>query len=523
MFIPAQDTQKDQKEKARIAAVNAFGIIIASMLSLYTAYYIYAGNTEIVFALLGVIFICLIPPVLNLFRLHNLARFVYNFNAAPCIYYHVFLIGPGMGIELFHILTLAYPFIFLRKEESRWMIFFFIYNMGFLFLTEFAPLTLIDPIEMSARTAIFVKASIFAFCSLHAGIFFYLYYRSIDSTEKTLTDAKNAAEKANKAKQDFLAAMSHEIRTPLNVVVSIANMLSEESVKNDKKLIESLRFSSDHLMNVINEILDFSKLEAGKIQLDKNPVNLQEFVQNIVSSYQVTAREKGLDLTIEIDTDIYSGFLVDEVRLNQILGNLLNNALKFTHQGSVKLHIALIEDQQRHQLLKFSVIDTGIGIPEGELSSIFSSFTQLSASITKKYGGSGLGLNIVVALLELHQSSLNVSSEPGKGSSFSFEITLEKSLLADLEEEKSIQLKPLNILVVDDYALNALIIKKTLSNWGMVVTTAESGKEAIASVMEQEYQLILMDIHMPEMDGVETTKRIRALNGRIDTPIYALT
>lgn len=512
-----------QKDKARIVAINVFGIGISAMLALYLLYFLFIGNIEIAYALALVVLICLLPPILNYLKYHKFARFLYNFNAAPFIYYHVYLVGPGMGIELFMILTFSYPFIFLKRSESKWMIFFFIYNTIFLFLTGFVPIPVIEPLNLSSITTTFLKASIYVFCCLHAGIFYYLYYKSIDTTEKELINSKNAAEKASIVKQEFLASMSHEIRTPLNVVVSIANMLSDKDAKPEKELINSLKFSSDHLMKVINEILDFSKLEAGKIELDKNPVNLKACIHNLFEAYKISALEKGLSLNINIDQKIGAVFILDDLRLNQILGNLLSNALKFTHEGSVSLNAELIKESIDYQIIRLSISDTGIGIPKEKLSSIFSSFTQLSANITKKYGGSGLGLNIVVGLLKLFHSELKVESEIGRGSTFSFELQLEKSDISQIEERIETPLKPLKILVVEDYQLNAFIIQKMLKNWGMHIEIAESGKEAIAFIQRKHFDIVLMDIHMPEMDGIETTQQIRLMEQFNNIPIYALT
>ncbi|MEL6557761.1 MAG: ATP-binding protein [Bacteroidota bacterium] len=522
-MITTSKHENSQKDQARIVAINVFGIGISAMLTLYALYFLFIGNIELAYVLAFIILICLLPPLLNYLKYHKAARFLYNFNAAPFIYYHVYLIGPGMGIELFMILTFSYPFIFLKRSESKWMIFFFIYNTIFLFLTGFVPLSIIEAINLSEVTTTVVKVSIYVFCCLHAGIFYYLYYKSIDTTEKELINSKNAAEKASIVKQEFLASMSHEIRTPLNVVVSIADMLSGKDAKPEKELINSLKFSSDHLMKVINEILDFSKLEAGKIELDKNPVNLRDCIQNLFSAYKISANEKKLSLNIEIDQSIESVFMLDELRLNQILGNLLNNALKFTHEGSVSLKVELIKESADDQLIKLSISDTGIGIPKEKLSSIFSSFTQLSANITKKYGGSGLGLNIVVGLLKLFNSELLVESEVGKGSVFSFELLLEKSGIDQTEESIEAPLKPLKILVVEDYQLNAFIIQKMLENWGMHIDIVESGKEAIARIQQKTFDIILMDIHMPEMDGIETTEQIKVMEKFNHIPIYALT
>jgi len=405
------------------------------------------------------------------------------------------------------------------------MIFFFVYNSIFLFLTEYVPLTFVVPIDFTENSMVISKFSIYLICCLHAGIFYYLYYKSVELTEKELIDSRNAAEAASRTKKDFLASMSHEIRTPLNAVVSISTLLSQKNEEEQEELIGSLKFSAGHLMNIINEILDFSKLEAGKIFLDRNPINLKELVNNICKSYSVIAEEKGLKMHLEIANELHETMLLDEVRLTQVISNLLNNALKFTHSGEVRLRLSLQDENEEHQEVKFSIIDTGIGIPEEEVSSIFSSFTQVSNNFTKKYEGSGLGLTIVVEILKLFDSTLAVESTLGVGSTFSFVTSLEKTNLEVQKEEEvaTDSFDQLQILVVEDYSLNALVIKKTLAGWGIAVEIANSGKEALEKFQPKIFDLILMDIHMPEMDGIETTRRLKKMPLYDGTPIYALT
>ncbi len=518
------DTGQSKKDKARISAINIFGFGVSGLLLVYAIFFIIQGNQRGALIIFAVIVVCLLPPILNYFNYQKAGRYLLNVNSAPAIYYYIFLIGPGLGIEYFMILTFSYPFIFLKKEEKYSIVFFFFYNSIFLLLSEFVPLTFIDPIAIAPEIALFIKFSITVICCIHAGLFYYLFYQSIDLTESELINAKNDAIKASKAKRDFIASMSHEIRTPLNAVVSISKLLSEGNTNDNSDLINSLKFSSDHLMNIINDILDFSKLEAGKISLDMNPIDLKRLISNIKNAYHIIANEKNISIELDIDKTLNKTYLLDELRFTQIIGNLINNAIKFTHEGSVRIVIKKINSTTDKDHIAFSIIDTGIGIPSDRINSIFSSFSQLSSSITKKYGGSGLGLSIVTELLKLFDSRIMVQSTLGKGSEFTFKLLLER---VQVSTEKNLNkivldLKNQKVLVVEDYQINAMVIKKTLSKWGLQVDIAESGKEAIIKYQKNQYDLVLMDIHMPEMGGMETTKRIKKLKNYQNTPIYAL-
>ena len=337
---------------------------------------------------------------------------------------------------------------------------------------------------------------------------------------------KKMAEQASKMKEDFLSTMSHEIRTPLNAVITITSLLKERSKKDEKQLLDSLKFSANNLMLIINDILDFTKLDAGKVKLELHPTRLNVLVEKITNTYSSMAQEKGLKLSAEIDEWLSEAYLMDEIKISQMLANLISNAIKFTEKGSIEVRISKVAEEKRVDTIRFKVSDTGMGIPKEDREVIWESFTQPKQLTTRTEGGSGLGLSIVKKLLKLHKSDISLKSEPGKGSEFWFDLMLEKAAAEPKpSEEHTDQLKGLKVLIADDMMVNAMVAGKLLSTWGMEIDHANDGFEAITMSEKTRFDFILMDIHMPELDGFEATKRIResADNPNQETPIFALT
>lgn len=341
-----------------------------------------------------------------------------------------------------------------------------------------------------------------------------------------LIEKNNRAEEAARVRQEFLSTMSHEIRTPLNAITTIVSMLSERSNDEDKKLIHSLKFSSNLLMWIINDILDFTKLDLGKMMLEPNPVQLEPLMQNLRKSYKYQASEKGLQFRLRSNIPSDSCYLIDQTRLTQILGNLISNAIKFTASGQVELVVDIVRKGKINDKVLFQVIDTGEGIESKDLTKIFESFSQIKNTITRKEGGTGLGLAIVKNLVRLHNSDIVVASEAGKGTTFSFVLKLKKST-EFVESKKEVahnNLENKTILLAEDNAINALIATRLLSQWGIVTTHAKNGVEAVKMAQSQPFDFILMDIHMPEMDGFEATAQIRTGDSvNRNQPIFALT
>lgn len=354
----------------------------------------------------------------------------------------------------------------------------------------------------------------------------YLFQQAFinNIAEKETLNAKLqvAVEDANlaaKSKSDFLSTMSHELRTPLNSVIGMTDLLLDDINENDRlENLRILKFSAVSLHSLINDILDFNKLGSEKIGLEDLSVDLNLLICDICSGLRFQAQEKGINLILKIDEQIKDKLLItDPTRLTQIIYNLVGNAIKFTAQGSVSIYLDVVNVDCDSIDIKFSVIDTGIGISSQEQEIIFEPFIQASSSTTRKFGGTGLGLSIVKQLLLLFNSSIEVESEAGEGSKFFFQISFK--LNRQPFDEKLTKVSPyydlstLRILIVEDNSMNRLLLKKVLYNWKNEPDFAVNGKEAIDCASSKVYDVILMDIHMPIIDGYEAARAIRNIAG----------
>jgi len=343
--------------------------------------------------------------------------------------------------------------------------------------------------------------------------------------------ARKHAEEAAVSKQQFMSTMSHEIRTPLNEVIGITNLLYQSDPREDQmEFIKTLRFSANHLLTLVNDILDYNKIESGKIVFEKTEFDLTNLLEDTRRSYSLRAQEKHVDFLFEKPDSIPENVIGDPIRLNQILTNLLSNALKFTLTGHIALKIVIAEKKENKIVLEFSVADTGIGIANDKLEEVFESYAQASTDTTRIFGGTGLGLAICKRLVELQGGRIWVVSTPGKGSTFSFTIDF---VIPDNQSKKSDTgttdaMKGLvgkKILIAEDNKINFFVANKFLESWGVNVTHAENGVLAIEAIEKEDFDLILMDLHMPIMDGIEATRVIRSsADEKISTlPIVALT
>ncbi|MEO6549591.1 MAG: response regulator [Ferruginibacter sp.] len=357
-----------------------------------------------------------------------------------------------------------------------------------------------------------------------------------------ITDRKNAeletqkarreAEEARKTQEQFLANMSHEIRTPMNGVIGMTQLLTATNLTDDQKeCVATIKESAENLMVIINDILDLTKIVAGKITLVKSNYVFNDIINNSVKINQYRADEKGILLKTDIDKDIFPFLSGDPVRLNQILINLVGNAIKFTEKGEVNVKVKLLDQNDKTVSLEFSISDTGIGIAEDKIETVFERFIQISGTSTRKYGGTGLGLTITRQLIELQGGSIHVKSQEEKGSVFTFYLTIQKGICPVVAEHKISTkelldtLNGINILLVEDNIINQKVAVKTLSIRGASIDVANHGKEAIELLKMKSYDIILMDLQMPEMDGYEATRIIRhEMSEAISlTPIIAMT
>lgn len=337
----------------------------------------------------------------------------------------------------------------------------------------------------------------------------------LEHSQKLLIAAKELAEREKSIKENFLANMSHEIRTPINGIVGLTHLLKNTVLSIEQAdMINLIDVSSQSLLGVINDILDISKIEAGKFKIVRAETNIYELSKSVIALMKFRANEKGIGLNLNIDLNIPENIMIDALRLNQILMNLLSNAIKFTETGCVELNIRMLEKKQETVDLEFSVSDTGIGIAVEAIHKIFNSFEQAEDQTAQKFGGTGLGLSIVKKMVELKGGILSLTSELNKGSVFSF--TNSYQYLPDKMPEiaNSIKDEPMpnmiSVLVAEDNTINQFMITKMLKNWGISVEVVDNGLKAIERLQNKNYDLILMDMHMPVMDGLEATRKIRA-------------
>jgi signal transduction histidine kinase/CheY-like chemotaxis protein len=337
------------------------------------------------------------------------------------------------------------------------------------------------------------------------------------SFQEQLIKSKEAAEYGKKVKETFLANMSHELRTPVNGIIGLTNLMRKTQMNDQQKgMLDLLETSSQSLLAVINDVLDISKIEAGKFSIVRTVNNLRSVVKSVYDLLKFKADEKNIEFLLEIADDVPEYIMIDSLRLNQILMNLLSNAIKFTDRGNVKLKVIALNRHADKVKLKFSVEDTGIGIPSDRLSTVFDSFEQAEDDTTAKYGGTGLGLTIVKKLIELKDGELTVSSQIGKGSVFNFtnwydvvDKPKEKPQPRDYGRVLAPFSESVSVLVAEDNLVNQFMLSKILKEWNVKVDMVDNGRKALEKLQDNHYDIVLMDTHMPEMSGYQTAKTIR--------------
>ncbi|MFV8442128.1 ATP-binding protein [Flavobacterium sp. LB2P44] len=362
---------------------------------------------------------------------------------------------------------------------------------------------------------------------IEARVFAELATEIAEEAKRCAESATIIAENAVKAKQQFLSNMSHEIRTPMNAIIGFTKVvLKTELTPKQKEYLDAIKMSGDALIVLINDILDLAKVDSGKMSFEKTPFKMKSSISAMLHLFETKIQEKNLELIKEYDTKIPDLLVGDPVRLHQIILNLVSNAVKFTLKGKITVSVHLVHEDEDKVIIEFAVTDTGIGIPEEKLGKIFENFQQASSGTSRLYGGTGLGLAIVKQLIEPQGGTIRVKSTIGIGSTFSFALSFQKTN-SDAEFENELveldtEIKNIKVLVVEDIPLNQLLMKTLLDEFGFDRDIAENGKVAIEKLKEKEYDIILMDLQMPAMNGFEATEYIRnTMNSKI--PIIALT
>ncbi len=416
--------------------------------------------------------------------------------------------------------------LFYKPKEEKHVLFFTAFFMGIcILLTFYLPASYFEPWPLPEYVHLFISRVNGIGCTILIIIYAYNIFKTNEKQEQILIKSKELAEAAANAKTVFLSNMSHELRTPLNGIVGTANILNAEDTKDVKHHVAVMKNLAEHMMGLVNNILDFSKIDSGKIELHKVTFSITKHLGKMHDLFFHQCEEKGIKYVENIDEKL-SDLVIDsdDLRLQQILNNLLSNAIKFTESGSVILHVTLVEQSDTFVSILFNVIDNGIGIELEKIDSIFESFNQGDTATTRKYGGTGLGLSIASNLVKLFGSELHVNSTVGKGSDFFFTIKFplhKKENSRNDFEMVGDKLMNKRILVAEDNPINMLVAKKVLQKWGAIVEEATNGILALEICKTKQFDLLLLDLEMPEMDGKTALKEIRKL--QINTPAMAFT
>ncbi len=469
-----------------------------------------------------------------------------------CVYRHVFATGKAIIIMA---LTLT-CFVYFKQFDTDYYIFCYFFPLAFGvfmffdFVKEFRSFIIISVFSILCCIAsFFLPPYLFGkmqipenikpisqLLNILFSVLLCLRYMLILITvtvakQKELLQAKDEAEAASGAKAAFLSNMSHELRTPLNGIIGTAHILqTEEDQAEQQKHITVLRYLAEHMTGLVNDILDYSKIESGKLELNNNRFNLADLYSKIGIIFKNTANDKGLRFMIDIDPVLHEfDVLGDEMKVMQVMNNFLSNAIKFTGKGYVTVYSSLVSKSENTATILMGVKDTGIGIEKKHSIKIFEGFRQADGETTRKYGGTGLGLTISKSIIELMSGKMKLESEKGKGSNFHFTIELpllKKAKITDIDASRNIlslseKMKGFKILVAEDNPINMIVARKILQKWGVQITESGNGAEAVQQFKTGHFDLVLLDLEMPEMDGRQAAKIIT--DAKPGTPVIAFT
>ncbi len=510
--------------KRRIKLIHHISVLCIVLSLLFSVTSFFLGGYGLTLFLIGVAAIFYYTSKIVIKKPHK-ARLIFmlNFNISVTITASYF--GKGSSIEFFLMYAIGVAFIiFSFRREIKMVVLFTtlpVLLWTTLYLTNFS-LFHSDAINHETVTRVIYPLSItFTLLLVAFQLSYYSYLNA--GYSNSIHYKKQEAIDASNAKSNFLSTMSHEIRTPLNAVIGLSHILGDNNPRKDQiQNIEALNYSGKILLNLLNNVLDFSKMQSTKIKLDNVPTDLSSAFKQIKKIHETSCIRKGITMNLSIDKDIPVVWL-DIVRFNQVINNLVTNAIKFTDKGSVTLSIKKEAITNKNVKILTEIIDTGIGIPKDKQETIWEAFTQASNSTNRLYGGTGLGLPIVKSIIESMNSTINIDSEIGKGSRFYFEVDLKIATEKDLKEnnfKETYDFKGKKVLLVEDNQINVMVSKQILEKAELTVEVAYNGLEAVQMVKANTYDIILMDIQMPVMDGYTSSIEIRKFNTKI--PIIAL-
>ncbi|UAM99830.1 response regulator [Polaribacter litorisediminis] len=509
----------------RVKLLHQISIITVGIAIFCGILSIYLEITELIYFHFLTAFIYLFCVYLTKKGLLKIPRLIYFITLNIAITVTASFIGQDGAVEFMLMFALALPFLSFSSAREKWYIiifsFFSISLWILLYITKF---NLITTFKVDPEVAANLIYPISIICTLSLVTFQLVYFSFQNSLQSSSVHInREEAVEASNAKSKFLSTMSHEIRTPLNAVIGLSHILSDNNPrKNQIENINALNYSGKILLNLLNNVLDFSKMQSTEIELDAIPTDLLLAVKQIKKIHEISCFRKGIVMNLEIDNTIPI-VILDIVRFNQVINNLVTNAIKFTDKGSVTLKISKKNETTDSINIVTEIVDTGIGIPLDKQDTIWEAFTQASSTTNRLYGGTGLGLPIVKSIVEAMDSKVLIESEIGKGSRFYFEMHLKKALdgeLQNLIETKQHNFKGEKVLLVEDNLINVMVGKQILEKAKLTVAVANNGLIAVNMVKENDYDIVLMDIQMPVMDGYTATKEIRKFNKKI--PVLAL-
>jgi signal transduction histidine kinase len=513
-------------EGQKLRLVNLLAFVPLPLYLISTAYSFMFNYPRILYLNLFAAISMIVIFICNHLHKYTAAKTIFLCATSLVILVYYKLMGNEVSMFYYFFPLILCFILFYNPKKEKQALFFTAFFMGIcILLTLYFPASYFEPWPLPDHVHVLISRVNGIGCTLMIIIYAYNIFKTNAKQEQILIESKELAEAAAKAKTVFLSNMSHELRTPLNGIVGTANILDAGDTENVQHHVEVMKNLAEHMMGLVNNVLDFSKIDSGKLELHNAPINVSKQMAKMHDLFYYQCKEKNINYVEKIDEKLSEVIVYsDDLRLQQIFNNLISNAIKFTEKGEVVLHATLIELKDAHVSILFNVVDNGIGIESQKLNSIFESFNQGDSATTRKYGGTGLGLSIASNLVKLFGSELYVNSNVDKGSDFFFTIKFplyKKESSTNNFEAIGNKLINKRILVAEDNPINMLVAKKILQKWGVIVEEATNGIFALEKCKAQRFDLLLLDLEMPEMDGKTALKEIRQL--QITTPAMAFT